>query len=337
MIILRPVNLKDINHLERLADASGPLVSTLPANRPHLQSKIERSQHAFAQEIITPGDESYLFVLEDLQTGQLLGTGGINALAGNKAPFYSFRNDIKIHSSRELNVHNRIHALTLNHDLSDHSQLCSFYITPEYADSVYPSLITLARLLFMSISPMRFAKEWMAVLPGIFDEQGRAPFWEHVGRKFFGIDYNQVEYYSSTCEKTFIAEMMPYHPLYVSLIAKEAQDVMGLVHKKAELQYSLLSAQGFELDNYVEIFDAGPILTVSRDVLSLSKKIKSLRLTVNDTEHATQSFLIGFEDSDGFKACLLQGALVGEKLMVGATEFVALNLSEQEHVFAVAL
>ena len=95
MIILRPVNLKDINHLERLADASGPLVSTLPANRPYLQSKIERSQHAFAQEIITPGDESYLFVLEDLQTGQLLGTGGINALAGNKAPFYSFRNDIK--------------------------------------------------------------------------------------------------------------------------------------------------------------------------------------------------------------------------------------------------
>lgn len=337
MIILRPVHRDDINHLERLAHASGSLVSTLPANRAHLLRKVERSQHSFAQETITPGDESYLFVLEDLQTGQLLGTGGINALAGNKVPFYSFRNDIKIHSSRELNVHNRVHALTLNHDLSDHSQLCSFYITPEFADSAYPSLITLGRLLYMNVSPMRFANEWMAVLPGIFDEQGRAPFWEHVGRRFFGIDYNQVEYYNSICEKTFIAEMMPYHPLYVTLIAEEAQEVMGLVHKNAELQCSLLSEQGFEPDKYVEIFDAGPILTAPHNALSLGKKIKSLSLTVNSTDQATQTFLIGVQDSHGFKSCLLEGVQAGEQLMVCAADLAALNLQQQEKVFAVAL
>ena len=137
MIILRPVQPHDSEQLEHLAKVSGPLVSTLPDDRAHLLKKIERSLASFAQTAVTPGDESYLFVLEETTTGKLLGTGGINALAGHTAPFYSFRHDIKIHSSQALNVHNRVHALTLNHDLSDHSQLCSFYICPECLENYH--------------------------------------------------------------------------------------------------------------------------------------------------------------------------------------------------------
>jgi len=337
MLVLRPVQADDIDHLEHLAQISGPLVSTLPASRSHLLQKVEHSQCSFAQETITPGDESYLFVLEDSQTGQVRGTGGINALAGNKAPFYSFRNDIKIHSSRKLNVHNRVHALTLNHDLSDHSELCSFYIAPELTATQYPSLITLGRLLYMSLSPMRFAHDWMAVLPGIFDQQGVSPFWEHVGRKFFDIDYSLAEYYQNTQEKTFIAEMMPYHPLYVALLDEQAQRVIGLVHQEADLQCSLLSEQGFEPDKYVEIFDAGPILTAQSDALALGKKIKSVYLSGNNTSDKTQPYLIAITGSDGFKACLLEGVLVGHQLMIAADELAELDLQQQTKVFAVSL
>lgn len=337
MIVLRPAQLNDISTLERLAQESGPMVSTLPAKRSHLLRKVESSINAFEQEVLTPGEESYLFVLEETLTGQVLGTGGINALAGHQEPFYAFRNDIKIHSSRGLNVHSRIHALTLNHDLSDHSQLCSFYIAPALADSHYPSLITLGRLLYMSLYPMRFANEWMAVLPGIFDEQGRAPFWEHVGRKFFGIDYNQVEYFNSTRDKAFIAEMMPYHPLYVALINEEAQAVMGLVHEGAELQCSLLSEQGFEPDKYIEIFDAGPILTAPRNALSLCQKIKSLTISSNTSNTPTQTFLVGLSNKQGFKACLLEGVLQGDQLQIAEANIEQLNLQSEQRIFAVAL
>ena len=120
MILFRPVQSNDIKQLEALAKASGALVSTLPEDHKHLGNKIEHSQSSFTQDVMTPGDESYLFVLENSETGQLLGSGGMNALAGHKAPYYSFRHDTKIHSSNKLNVHNRVHSLTLNHDLSDH-------------------------------------------------------------------------------------------------------------------------------------------------------------------------------------------------------------------------
>jgi len=337
MIVLRPAQLSDMSHLERLAYASGPMVSTLPAKRSHLLAKVERSIHYFEQEVFTPGEESYLFVLEEKLTGQLLGTGAINALAGEREPFYSFRNDIKIHSSRELNVHSRIHALTLNHDLSDHSQLCSFYIAPALADSLYPSLITLGRLLFMSVFPMRFANEWMAVLPGISDKYGRAPFWEHVGRKFFAIDYNQVEYYNATRDRTFIAEMMPYHPLYVTLIDEEAQAVMGMVHRDAQLQCDLLSEQGFEPDKYVEIFDAGPILIAPRNAISLSQQIKSVTLAVNRSDAVTQTYLLGMADHNDFKACIVQGVLQGGELLLSQETIAELNCYHEQPLYCVSL
>ncbi|TEW54152.1 arginine N-succinyltransferase [Psychromonas sp. RZ22] len=337
MIVLRPVQLSDISHLERLADASGPMVSTLPAKRSHLLAKVEHSIHSFEQDVCTPGEESYLFVLEEILTGQLLGTGAINALAGNREPFYSFRNDIKIHSSAKLNIHSRIHALTLNHDLSDHSQLCSFYISPNLTDTFYPSLITLGRLLFMSVFPMRFANDWMAVLPGIFDENGRAPFWEHVGRKFFGIDYNQVEYYNTVLGKTFITEMMPYHPLYVTLINEEAQAVMGMEHSEAQLQCDLLSNEGFEPDKYIEIFDAGPILTAPRNAISLCQKIKSVSLAINTTHLPTQHYLLGMAENNSFKAYIVEGVLQGQQLMLSQQNKEQIKLSHGQNVFCVAL
>jgi len=337
MFLFRPVQSNDIKQLEALAKSSGPLVSTLPEDHLYLSHKIERSQHAFTQEVTTPGDESYLFVLEETKTGRLLGTAGINALAGNKAPFYSFRQDTKIHSSNKLNVHNRVQALTLNHDLSDHSQLCSFYIAPELADGDYPSLITLSRLLYMHLSAERFTKQWMAVLPGISDKQGSAPFWEHVGRKFFGIDYQQVKHYHDTREKTFIAEMMPYHPLYVSLMDEQAQKAIGLVHQDAQLQSSLLRQQGFEPDKYVAIFDAGTILTSSSDKVDLADKIIPINLLVNDTDQDTQTVLLAIKSNNHFTSCLVNGVLMGENLMLSKEEIKELNVPKQATLFAVAL
>lgn len=176
MIVLRPAKLSDIKQIERLADKSGTLVCTLPAIREFLVSKIEKSIHSFEQDVLSPGEESYFFVLEEADTGQVLGTGAINALAGFQEPYYSFRNDTMIHSSRELNVHSRIHALKLNHDLSDHSQLCTFYVVPSIRETVYPQLVTLGRLLFMTTHGERFTNDWMAVCLELLMNKGELLF-----------------------------------------------------------------------------------------------------------------------------------------------------------------
>ncbi|WP_165313596.1 arginine N-succinyltransferase [Vibrio ziniensis] len=337
MIVLRPAKLTDIGNIERLAVDSGPMVCTLPAKRDHLLQKIEQSIYSFEQDVFCPGEESYFFVLEDTSTGHLLGTGAVNALAGYRQAFYSFRNDIIIHSSRELNVHSRIHALTLNHDLSDHSQLCSFYIDPSQRSTLSPALITLGRLMFMNAFSNRFANEWMAVLPGIADANGRAPFWEHVGRKFFGMDYNQVEYYNGTRDKAFVAELMPHYPLYVPLIDEEAQAVMGQVHQDAELQYQLLNDQGFEPDKYVEIFDSGPILTAPHNALPICLNMKTGSVVGEPLHADTKQYLVGYQGAKGFCAFIATGHLTEDQLIITKELMEEVGLSAHQKVWILAL
>ncbi len=337
MIVLRPAKLSDINQIERLADESGTLVCTLPAIKELLLSKIEKSIHSFEQDVLSPGEESYFFVLEEVDTGQILGTGAINALAGFHEPYYSFRNDTMIHSSRELNVHSRIHALKLNHDLSDHSQLCTFYVVPSIRDTVYPQLVTLGRLLFMATHGERFTNDWMAVLPGIADEQGRAPFWEHVGRKFFGIDYSQVEYYHGTLQKTFIAELMPHYPLYVPLIDEEAQQVMGLVHPDGELQCHLLSEQGFEPDKYIEIFDGGPILTAPKSAVLLGNQIQSGVIQFAENHISKERYLVGYNTGTGFEVFIVSATCTDDGLIADRNAIDKLSIEDNTNIWFLSI
>lgn len=332
MIILRPAQLSDLSQIERLAEASGPMVCTLPAQRAHLLAKVERSIASLEQDVFTPGEEIYFFVLEELQTGQLLGTAAIHAQAGYQEPFYAYRNDTLVHSSRALKVHNRVHALTLTHALSDHSQLCSFYIVPALRQSLYPALLTLGRLLFVTIHRERFSQDLMAVLPGIADADGHCPFWEHVGRKFFGIDYNQAEYYNGTRDKTFIAELMPHHPLYVPLLDEMAQAAIGQVHPDAALQFDLLVNDGFEADQFVEIFDAGPIVTARLNTLFSFQNHQMASVQVADTSPKDQAFIVMSDQTLTMRAMITTGVEQNHQLLVNQDVLDALHLTINDNV-----
>jgi arginine N-succinyltransferase len=100
---------------------------------------------------------------------------------------------------------------------------------------------------------------------GVTDEQGVSPFWEAVGRKFFGRNFADIEIESGGRSRTFIAEVMPSYPVYVPLLPESAQRVLGEPDEKALLAYEIHLEEGFETDRFVDIFDAGPVLTAQID------------------------------------------------------------------------
>ena len=85
---------------------------------------------------------------------------------------------------------------------------------------------------------------------------------------------------------------MPHHPLYVPLLAEEAQAAIGLVHPDAELQFEMLTNDGFEADDFVEIFDAGPIVTARRNTLTSWQQSKVARVDIGMPEISDQQGLI---------------------------------------------
>ncbi|MFO0448182.1 MAG: arginine N-succinyltransferase, partial [Pseudomonadota bacterium] len=105
----------------------------------------------------------------------------------------------------------------------------------------------------------RFSERIAAESPGLADDAGRCPFWDAVGRRFFGMDYPAIERLAVGRSKAFIPQLMPAGPVYVPLLPEEAQWAIGQLHPVGELPFAILADEGFDPDSYVELFDGGPI------------------------------------------------------------------------------
>jgi arginine N-succinyltransferase len=340
MLFVRPARLADLDELERMARAAQPVLHSLPRDRQALATRLALSEDSFRAEVDFPGEEFYLFVLEDAANGTLLGTSSIVASAGYSEPFYAFRNDALIHASRELKVNRRIHALTMSHELTGKSRLTGFYIDPSLrakASEAAAHLLSRARMLYIAANRKRFSDEVFSLMLGVIDESGVSPFWEAVGRKFFGRDFEQVEMASGGRSRTFIAEVMPSYPLYVPLLPGEAQRVLGEPNESTLLAYEIHLEEGFEPDRYVDIFDAGPVLTIAV-AASASASSGELRTVQDGAATAGTPYLVAAGGAHAFRCIVANlAATRAQGASLDAASREALGVQDKDTVRCVPL
>ncbi|WP_269531894.1 arginine N-succinyltransferase [Chitinimonas sp. BJYL2] len=330
MLVLRTARLDDLPGIEPLATRSPAGVTTLPANRDSLYRRVQASIDSLAAEVAFHGEESYLFVLEDTDTKALVGISGIVASAGFKEPFYSYRNETFIHASPGLGIHNKIHALSLCHDLTGNTLLTSFYINEPLRFTQWSDLLSRARLLFIAQWPERFADGVVSEMLGVTREDGGSEFWDAVGRRFFGIEYQQAEFYCGVRGRKFIAELMPHHPLYVPLLNDDAQEVMGQVGPYSALAYDILMREGFETENYIDIFDGGP--TLYAPVRGIRTMMESQLAKAQAGEGSRTPCLVATTRLDDFRACVADVAFEAGQAYMPADVLNALALQPGDTV-----
>jgi arginine N-succinyltransferase len=268
MYVVRPVEPADVGALEALLAASTPGVHTLPRTREKIAALVERSTASFAAHVDIPSEETYLFVLEDLEHHELVGTAAIHASAGSNGTYFAFRNDVIQQVSRDLNISHSVHALTLCSELTAYSQLSGFTIRDREKAGREAALLSRGRLLYAVLAPHRFGDRFFVPLAGVTDDNGQSPFWDALGRKFFKMDFLDAErVIGGARNRTLIVELMPHYPVYVPLLPGPAQEAMGQIHPSGELAFHLLAEEGFEADEYIDIFDGGPILQAHRNAL----------------------------------------------------------------------
>jgi arginine N-succinyltransferase len=293
MWLVRPVGPEDLNDVLALAESREVHVSsTLPASQDLLVARLALARNSFLN-ADRSGSHRFLFALEDTDTGRLKGVAGIDARAGNGQPFYNYRRDALIHASHELGVSRRVDVLYPSHALTDLSQLCSFVIATGLADGDAIELLSRARVLFIADHRESFTSELIAELPGAQSADGAVPFWDSLGRHFFDMDFATADHYSATHSKTFIAELMPHNPIYVSLLSEAAREAVGQCHRLSGPTCDLLKREGLAATDYVDIFDGGPVL-----------KAHTNRLRTLVTSHRVE--LHGEESNQG-DLCLIAG------------------------------
>ncbi|MDH1007102.1 arginine/ornithine succinyltransferase subunit alpha [Pseudomonas nicosulfuronedens] len=338
MLVMRPAQVADLQQVQRLAADSPVGVTSLPDDAERLREKILASEASFTAEVSFNGEESYFFVLEDSETGRLVGCSAIVASAGFSEPFYSFRNETFVHASRELKIHNKIHVLSLCHDLTGNSLLTSFYVERDLVNTPIAELNSRGRLLFMASHPERFADAVVVEIVGYSDDQGQSPFWNAIGRNFFDLDYTEAEKLSGLKSRTFLAELMPHYPIYVPLLPDDAQEAMGQVHPRAQITFDILMRDGFESDNYVDIFDGGPALHARTSSIRSIAQSRQVPVRIGEGGKGNRGYLVTNGQLQDFRAVVAELDWVpGKPVTLNQETAEALGIGEGASVRLVAI
>ncbi|AJQ97631.1 arginine N-succinyltransferase [Gynuella sunshinyii] len=281
MQIVRPVNVIDIPAIERLLVENGVNVTSLPQDRDRLAEIVSLSTKSFNLEQEAVEFPFFMFVLEDLETGSVIGVCGLEASAGSGYPFFNYRLEDLIHASHHLEVKNQIPVLHLSHELTGSTVLKSFAMKPEHKHTDGFALLVRARLMFYCAFQSLFSDRLCTEIQGVLNEQGESEFWNSIGQKFFDIDFATADYYAGVKSKTFIAELMPQHPIYLPLLSPEAQETINREHPQTAMNCQLFFAEGFTKTRFVDIFDGGPVLMAQKQSLKTFKDYHAKQIKVS--------------------------------------------------------
>ena len=64
------------------------------------------------------------------------------------------------------------------------------------------------------------------------------------------MEFSTADYLTGLGEKSFIAELMPRHPLYMNLLPEEARAAIGEVHADTAPARRLLEQEGFRYEGW---------------------------------------------------------------------------------------
>jgi arginine N-succinyltransferase len=187
--------------------------------------------------------------------------------------------------------------------------------------------------MFIKQHQQRFADTVIAEMRGVSDEHGQSPFWQWLEEHFFSMDFPTADYLTGIGQKVFIAELMPKYPIYVNLLSKDAQAVIGQVHDNTRPAIELLKSEGFTFNGYVDIFDAGPTVEAKVDNIRTVRSSSVKTVTIGDNPGGSP-VMIANDKLEGYRATVaeLQVDEHSDNLVISAELANALNLVDGDKV-----
>lgn len=334
MLLIRPMAVHDLEGLHQLVLGSGHGLTSLPKDPEILLERIEKCQRSF--QYAKPGKpqgEDYLFAMIDTERDTLIGVSGIFAKIGGFEPIYFYKKKSKTRESEELKVKNEVETLHLQEIHNGPSEICSLYLHPKYRKSPHGRFLSLSRFLFIADHMDYFESKVIAEMRGMVSEDGKNPFWEAVGSKFFKIDFTYADYMIMQSKK-WIKDLLPDLPIIVNLLPDDAKHVISKVHPNTAPARRILEHEGFVDSGLVAILEPGPILSVEKEEIRTikSSQIKTARI-IQKREESTNYFLVSNCQFQNFR-CLSLQLTVGddETLSLTKEELSLLEIREGDHV-----
>lgn len=299
---IRPAIPADLEYFNAFAQESGPGITSLPRNSDFLKSQLAQSERSFSLTIQPHQKESYLFCLE--YEGRVIGSSGLISRVGVKEPFFAFHKLIEHHSSASLKIRRDLSVLHFIRAFKKPTEVGTLYLQKDFRGQGFASLLSYSRFLFIALFRKRFASTVIAELRGI-NHDGLSPFYEAVGRHFFGLDFSEADHLRVT-NPDAIREIFPRHPIYTILLPKEAQEVIGLPHARTLPAKKMLQKQGFQQSDYLDLLDAGPHFFAPTSEIHAVRESRTVPLRELRSTLTSETRAIVANTQLDFRACVSQ-------------------------------
>lgn len=280
MFVLRSVQSKDLKDLYKLSNIMTFI--NLPADEDMISAKIDSSIKSFTNPSTDLSKNYYIFVLEDHDSGDILGVSMIHAQHGTEdEPHFYLTVGQEAKFSQTINTGFVHGTLKLGLDTNGPTEIGGLILNPDFRghhDKLGKQL-SFVRFLFMAIHPERFKPMIHSELMPPFDKYGNSPLWEAVGRRFMNMNYQEADLLSRN-NKEFILSLFPSANIYQTLLPIEAREAIGKVGKETEPVKRMLESIGFKYTYEVDPFDGGPHYRCPlKEIKPIKEKVTGLLIT----------------------------------------------------------
>lgn len=266
---IRAVQAADAKDLAELASFLDSV--NLPHDPREIAPIIDHSERSFAGEVADPNKREYRFVLLDLHEQRAVGTSLVVAQLGRRdAPYIYFQVRTEERYSQSLDRHFVHPVLSIGYSYDGPTEIGGLVMHPD-SRRVKEKLglqISYVRFLFIAMHRERFQDQLLAELLPPLEPDGTSHLWEAVGRRFTDMTYREADRLSKR-NKEFIRTLFPGGDIYATLLADDAQAVIGKVGPQTKGVEKMLRRVGFRYVDRVDPFDGGPHFMAPTDEVTL--------------------------------------------------------------------
>jgi arginine N-succinyltransferase len=281
--------------LDQLAEVARHLDTVnLPNDREVLARILEESRRSFEGEVPT-FEREYLFVLEDLEAGRLVGTSMIHAQHGTRrSPHIFFDVVAEEHYSETLDRYSVLQALRIGYNYNGPTEIGGLILLPDYRGrpEALGKLLSYVRFLYIGLFRDRFRDEVLSELLPPLEPDGTSILWEALGRHFTGLSYQEADRLSKD-NKEFIRTLVPQGLLYTALMPPQVRQVIGVVGPKTRGVEKMLRQIGFNYAGRIDPFDGGPHFQARTADVTLVRATRRARVISGTPDAAARAVIAG--------------------------------------------
>lgn len=312
---IRPIASGDARGLLDMIEQSSGGLSSLQPRLDFLKDYIETSEKSFAGYYPLETPHKYLLGMFAQKSGQLIGCSAVKTQIGIQSPFINF-DLVGDGPDQVLRPSSRFKGAT---------EVGSLFLHPDYRDSGLGRYLAKVRYHLISAEPWRFGDMVIAELRGICGKGG-SPLYDHLFE--YKLDQSFLEADAEYFDRNplSLGDIVPIGDVPTYDFPIEVKMSLAQPNPSGIGAMRLLQNEGFIFSGTIDLFDAGPIMSVHRDTIRTIMQSKSLPCLSATQLLDAQEGLISVGTVADFRAVVCPAAELDRGILLPQNALTALGV-----------